>query len=160
MLKRYGVGAASIAAFSIVGPTLIGLLTFGVYALLDGTSHGPLNAQLIFVSLSLINILEFPMSFLSTVLSSIVDAHVSIARVYAFLVSEELDPESVHHYIMPTSPVGRSRSRERDVIVMRNASFSWEAFDVDSPTLTNISLNCASQELLAIVGRVGQCLER
>lgn len=48
-----------------------------------------------FVSLSLFNILRFPLSMLPMVIAYTVQAQVSIKRLNHFLVNEELEPDAV-----------------------------------------------------------------
>ncbi|CAI6346527.1 unnamed protein product [Macrosiphum euphorbiae] len=122
-------------------PFLVSLVTFVVYVLSDD-SH-ILDAQTAFVSLSLFNILRFPLSLLPMVVSSIVQTSVSAKRINTFLNSEELDPDSVTHDF-----------NEKDPIVIENGTFTWGK-PTEAPTLSNINLRVLSGQLVAVVGTVG-----
>ena len=71
----------------------VSLATFGTFVL---TSNESLTAEKAFVALSLFNILRFPISMLPYLISSIVQASVSLKRLSTFLQNDELDPENVH----------------------------------------------------------------
>jgi len=72
----------------------VSLATFGTFVL---TSNESLTAERAFVALSLFNILQFPLSMLPYLISSIVQASVSLKRLTTFLQSDELDPDNVHN---------------------------------------------------------------
>ncbi|KAI9591578.1 multi drug resistance-associated protein MRP [Syncephalis fuscata] len=114
--------------------TVLVLATFGVYALLDGKSHGPLDASLIFVSLSLFNLLGFPLS--------------AFPQVITFVIEASRTSLSAH------AETGELSRREPNVVVMRDASFAWDGTD-ESQTISNVSFSCDRGTLLAVVGRVG-----
>ncbi|XP_060863090.1 multidrug resistance-associated protein 1-like isoform X2 [Metopolophium dirhodum] len=122
-------------------PFLVSLVTFVVYVL-SGDSL-ILDVQTAFVSLSLFNILRFPLTLLPMVVSSIVQASVSAERINTFLNSKELDPDSVTH-----------DSNENDPIVIENGTFTWGK-PTEAPTLSNINLRVSSGQLVAVVGTVG-----
>jgi len=71
-------------------PLIVALAAFTAYTL----THGELTAQKAFVSLSLFNILRFPLSQLPMVISNIVEASVTLARFHTFLVADEIDPDA------------------------------------------------------------------
>jgi hypothetical protein len=58
------------------------------------TGH-ELTADKAFVALSLFNLLQFPVSMFPIVISSLVEASVSVNRVFRFLTAEELDPDAI-----------------------------------------------------------------
>eukprot|EP00102_Acyrthosiphon_pisum_P020987 XP_016658197.1 PREDICTED: multidrug resistance-associated protein 1 isoform X4 [Acyrthosiphon pisum] len=122
-------------------PFLVSLVTFAVYVLSDD-SH-VLDAQTAFVSLSLFNILRFPLSMLPMFVSNVVQSSVSVKRINKFMNSEELDPDSVTH-----------DSDEKDPLVIENGTFTWGE-PTDAPTLSNINLRVSSGQLVAVVGTVG-----
>ncbi|XP_022169430.1 multidrug resistance-associated protein 1-like isoform X2 [Myzus persicae] len=122
-------------------PFLVSLVTFAVYVLSDD-SH-ILDAQTAFVSLSLFNILRFPISMLPMLVSNVVQSSVSVKRINKFMNSEELDPDSVTH-----------NSDEKDPLVIENGTFTWGELNV-APTLSNINLRVSSGQLVAVVGTVG-----
>uniref|UniRef100_A0A8C2BL41 ATP-binding cassette, sub-family C (CFTR/MRP), member 3 n=1 Tax=Cyprinus carpio TaxID=7962 RepID=A0A8C2BL41_CYPCA len=77
----------------ISAPFLVALTTFAVFVTVS--EENILDAEKAFVSLSLFNILRFPLNMLPQVISSIVQASVSLKRIQDFLSHDELDPESV-----------------------------------------------------------------
>uniref|UniRef100_A0A803XV74 Multidrug resistance-associated protein 1 n=1 Tax=Meleagris gallopavo TaxID=9103 RepID=A0A803XV74_MELGA len=85
---------AAVGTFTwVCAPFLVALSTFAVYVKMD--ENNILDAQKAFVSLALFNILRFPLNILPMVISSIVEASVSLKRLRVFLSHEELDPDSI-----------------------------------------------------------------
>ena len=74
----------------------VALATFTTYALAYiNDPNRQLTADRAFVALSLFNLLQFPMTMLPFLISSTVQASVSIKRLSNFLKSDELDPNMV-----------------------------------------------------------------
>ncbi|CAG7836472.1 unnamed protein product, partial [Allacma fusca] len=94
-----------------------------------------------FVSLSLFNLMNYPIAFLPMIIVSIVQAMVSLQRLDKYMNSEEIDPESVTH-----------DSTAKDPITVEDGSFAWEP---ETTVLKNVNLNVHDGELLAVVGTVG-----
>uniref|UniRef100_A0A8C3AEQ9 ATP-binding cassette, sub-family C (CFTR/MRP), member 3 n=1 Tax=Cyclopterus lumpus TaxID=8103 RepID=A0A8C3AEQ9_CYCLU len=90
--KTAYLGALSTMAWTSA-PFLVALTTFAVYVTVD--ENNILDAERAFVSLSLFNILRFPLNMLPQVISSLVQASVSLKRIQRFLSHDELDPSSV-----------------------------------------------------------------
>ncbi|XP_050432447.1 multidrug resistance-associated protein 1 isoform X1 [Adelges cooleyi] len=122
-------------------PFLVSLVTFAVYVLSD--ENHVLDASTAFVSLSLFNILRFPLSMLPMFVSNVVQSSVSVKRINKFMNSEELDPDSVTH-----------DADEKDPIVVENGTFTWGEAN-EAPILTNINLRISTGQLVAVVGTVG-----
>ena len=99
------------------------LATFYTYVLSDPKNS--LDAETTFVSLSYFEILRFPMSVLPMMISSLVQAYVSLKRINNFLRLEELDTESVEE-TPASSPYALS--------ITDDASFQWGA---DEPIVLN-----------------------
>uniref|UniRef100_A0A4W3JNQ4 ATP-binding cassette, sub-family C (CFTR/MRP), member 3 n=1 Tax=Callorhinchus milii TaxID=7868 RepID=A0A4W3JNQ4_CALMI len=91
--KAAYLNALSTFAWSSA-PFLVALTTFSVYVTVD--ENNVLDAQKAFVSLALFNVLRFPLNMLPQVISSIVQASVSLKRLQKFLSHDELDPKSVN----------------------------------------------------------------
>ncbi|KAM3916374.1 multidrug resistance-associated protein 1-like isoform 2-T3 [Leptodactylus fuscus] len=126
----------------VCAPFLVALSTFAVFVLID--KNNVLDAEKAFVSLALFNILRFPLNMLPMVISSMVQASVSLKRLRVFLSHEELEPESII----------RDPQRSCDgCIDMRNTTFSWSKND--APTLKEINLTIPDGALIAVVGQVG-----
>ncbi|CAK6976427.1 ATP-binding cassette sub-family C member 3 [Scomber scombrus] len=138
--KTAYLGALSTMAWTSA-PFLVALTTFAVYVTVD--ENNILDAEKAFVSLSLFNILRFPLNMLPQVISSIVQASVSLKRIQGFLSHDELDPNSVDR---------KNTAAEYSVTVI-NGKFTWSK--EDSPVLHNINLMAPQGSLLAVVGHVG-----
>eukprot|EP00069_Balaena_mysticetus_P007077 bmy_05437T0 len=88
---------AAVGTFTwVCTPFLVALCTFAVYVTID--KNNILDAQKAFVSLALFNILRFPLNILPMVISSIVQASVSLKRLRIFLSHEELEPDSIQRW--------------------------------------------------------------
>ncbi|KFO89418.1 Canalicular multispecific organic anion transporter 2, partial [Buceros rhinoceros silvestris] len=122
-------------------PFLVALTTFAVYVSVG--EKNILDAEKAFVSLSLFNILKFPLNMLPQAISNIVQTSVSLKRIQQFLNHDELDPNCVEtKVIAPGSAVS-----------VTNATFSWGK--ELKPSLKDINLLVPSGALVAIVGHVG-----
>ncbi|CAJ0967200.1 unnamed protein product [Ranitomeya imitator] len=126
----------------VCAPFLVALSTFAVYVLSD--DNNVLDAEKAFVSLALFNILRFPLNMLPMVISSMVQASVSLKRLRVFLSHEELEPESI---------VREQRRSSDGCINMRSATFSWSKND--PPSLKEINITIPDGSLIAVVGQVG-----
>uniref|UniRef100_A0AAZ3SXA1 ATP-binding cassette, sub-family C (CFTR/MRP), member 3 n=1 Tax=Oncorhynchus tshawytscha TaxID=74940 RepID=A0AAZ3SXA1_ONCTS len=138
--KTAYLGALSTMAWTSA-PFLVALTTFAVYVTVD--KNNILDAEKAFVSLSLFNILRFPLNMLPQVISSIVQASVSLKRIQDFLSHDELDPESVN----------RTNTATDSSVTVVNGKFTWAKRD--PPALHNINLMVPQGSLLAVVGHVG-----
>ncbi|MGH0114521.1 UNVERIFIED_CONTAM: hypothetical protein FKN15_019661 [Acipenser sinensis] len=114
--KSAYLGAVSIFAWTSA-PFLVALTTFAVYVTVD--DKNVLDAKKAFVSLSLFNILRFPLNMLPQVISSIVQASVSLKRIQSFLSHDELDPNSVD----------KKNIASGCVVTVVNGKFSWAKSD-------------------------------
>jgi hypothetical protein len=54
-----------------------------------------LDAETAFTALALFNVLRFPLNMLPQVISSLVEANVSVKRLQKYLLAEEVDPFAV-----------------------------------------------------------------
>ena len=82
-------------------------MTFATYSLVNlNNPDERLTADKAFVALSLFNVLRFPLATLPTLISSLIQASVSIKRLSSFLKSDELDPNMVEWDPQPAG--GRS----------------------------------------------------
>ncbi|NXF74755.1 MRP3 protein, partial [Sclerurus mexicanus] len=132
----------SLSSFAwISAPFLVALTTFAVYVSVD--ENNILDAEKAFVSLSLFNILKFPLSMLPQVISNIAQASVSLKRIQQFLSHDELDPNCVETKMIAPG----------NAISVRNATFSWGK--ELKPTLKDINMLVPSGALVAVVGHVG-----
>ncbi|XP_067089136.1 multidrug resistance-associated protein 1 isoform X1 [Osmerus mordax] len=139
--KTAYLGAVSTFTW-VCAPFLVALSTFTVYVLID--EKNVLDAQKAFVSLALFNILRFPLNMLPMVISSMVQASVSMKRLRVFLSHEELQADSVER--RPT--VGSCNS-----VSIVNGVFSWSRNETLSLKRLNVCIPEGS--LVAVVGHVG-----
>ncbi|XP_005391137.1 PREDICTED: multidrug resistance-associated protein 1 [Chinchilla lanigera] len=136
---------AAVGTFTwVCTPFLVALSTFAVYVTVD--KNNVLDAQKAFVSLALFNILRFPLNILPMVISSIVQASVSLKRLRIFLSHEELEPGSIER--QPVKDAAGTNS-----ITVRNATFTWARGE--APTLNGITFSIPEGALVAVVGQVG-----
>lgn len=122
-------------------PFIVAMTTFAVYVYVD--ENNVLDAQRAFVSLSLFNILRFPLNMLPQVISSVVQATVSLTRLQNFLSHDELDSTSVE----------RQKTATGHAITVLNGTFSWGK--MDPVVLERINLIIPQGSLVAVVGHVG-----
>uniref|UniRef100_A0A8C7QLI1 Uncharacterized protein n=1 Tax=Oncorhynchus mykiss TaxID=8022 RepID=A0A8C7QLI1_ONCMY len=126
---------AYLGALSTMYTLTVALMTFAVYVTVD--KNNILDAEKAFVSLSLFNILRFPLNMLPQVISSVVQASVSLKRIQDFLSHEELDPESVDRNNTATG-------KECTLLMCPVCVF-----------VRSINLMVPQGSLLAVVGHVG-----
>ncbi|NXA48635.1 MRP3 protein, partial [Nothocercus julius] len=132
----------SLSTFTwISAPFLVALTTFAVYVSVD--ENNILDAEKAFVSLSLFNILKFPLNMLPQVISSLAQTSVSLKRIQQFLNHDELDPNCVE-----TKAIAPGCA-----ITVTNGTFSWGR--ELKPSLKDINLLIPSGSLVAVVGHVG-----
>ncbi|XP_054249750.1 ATP-binding cassette sub-family C member 3 [Indicator indicator] len=139
---RQAAYLSSLSNFAWVSaPFLVTLTTFAVYVLVD--EKNILDAEKAFVSLSLFNILKFPLIMLPQVIGSLVQTSVSLKRIQEFLSHDELDPNCVERKAMAPG----------NAISVTQGTFSWGK--ELKPSLTDINLLVPTGALVAIVGHVG-----
>uniref|UniRef100_A0A3Q3GZE6 ABC-type glutathione-S-conjugate transporter n=1 Tax=Labrus bergylta TaxID=56723 RepID=A0A3Q3GZE6_9LABR len=134
----YSISIASFNSSSF----LIAFAMFGVYVTLD--DRNVLDAQKVFVSMALINILKTPLSQLPFAISTTMQAVVSLRRLGKYLCSEELKVDNVSK--TPLSSDGED-------VAIENGTFSWSA--EGPPCLKRINVHVPRGSLVAVVGHVG-----
>ncbi|CAL1277165.1 unnamed protein product [Larinioides sclopetarius] len=129
-------------------PFLVALVSFATYVLIDENNH--LDAATAFVSLSLFNILRFPLTMLPHLITTMILVSVSVKRLNKYMNSEELDRYVTYD---PSNVFA---------LTVSNGEFTWDPPKEDKekekaakPTLTNIQLLVPRGSLIAIVGQVG-----
>uniref|UniRef100_A0AAY4E6J8 ABC-type glutathione-S-conjugate transporter n=1 Tax=Denticeps clupeoides TaxID=299321 RepID=A0AAY4E6J8_9TELE len=137
MRKFAYLSSVSTFIFSCA-PALVSLASFAVYV--SVSPDNVLDAQKAFTSISLFNILRFPLAMLPMLIASMVQTTVSKKRLEKFLGGEDLDDSAVH----------RDSS---SAVSISEGSFSWGK-DAD-PVLKNVSLEVKPGQLVAVVGAVG-----
>ncbi|KAJ2608021.1 hypothetical protein H4S08_004609 [Coemansia sp. RSA 1365] len=127
----------------------ITFFTFALYSLVDNQSHGSLNPQLIFVSMSLFGMLSLPIGGISGVVNRFFQMKIAFLRFYELLIAEEIDFTAIKR-----EPYDDSVSSANTVLVsVKDSSFKW--LSKNECTLNDINLECKRGELVAVVGKVG-----
>ncbi|XP_053524633.1 ATP-binding cassette sub-family C member 2-like, partial [Artibeus jamaicensis] len=139
-LLRFGQMQSIMMFLLYSTPVLVSVATFSVYVLVD--SNNILDAQKAFTSITLFNILRFPMNMLPTVVSSVLQAIVSKDRLERYLGGDDLDTSAIRH-----------DCNFDKVVQFSEASFAW---DQDSEaTIRDVNLDIMPGQLVAVVGTVG-----
>ncbi|TKS85591.1 Canalicular multispecific organic anion transporter 1 ATP-binding cassette sub-family C member 2 [Collichthys lucidus] len=139
MRKFAYLSSVSTFIFSCA-PALVSLATFAVFVV--ASKDNVLTAEKAFTSISLFNILRFPLAMLPMLIAAIVQTEVSRKRLEKFLAGEDLDSDIVRH-----DPSFNS------AISICDGSFAWEK--EAEPMLKNVSLDIKPGRLVAVVGAVG-----
>uniref|UniRef100_A0A8C9ZYF9 ATP-binding cassette, sub-family C (CFTR/MRP), member 2 n=1 Tax=Sander lucioperca TaxID=283035 RepID=A0A8C9ZYF9_SANLU len=137
MRKFAYLSSVSTFIFSCA-PALVSLASFAVFVGVSPSNI--LTAEKAFTSISLFNILRFPLAMLPMLIAAIVQTAVSKKRLEKFLGGEDLESDVVRHD--PNTAVS-----------VRDGSFAWER-DAE-PLLKNVSLDINPGRLVAVVGAVG-----
>ncbi|XP_052070953.1 multidrug resistance-associated protein 1-like isoform X2 [Mytilus californianus] len=140
VLRRMAYLNAVVSFTWTTAPFLVSLVTFAVYVMIDPANV--LDADKAFVSLSLFNILRFPLSMLPQVISMLVQASVSLKRIQTFLNNDELDYSAFSRDI-----------NAKHAITIEKGIFSWEK--ESTATLKELSIEIPDGSLVAVVGQVG-----
>ncbi|XP_063443624.1 multidrug resistance-associated protein 1-like isoform X2 [Mytilus trossulus] len=140
VLRRMAYLNAVVSFTWTTAPFLVSLVTFAVYVMIDPGNI--LDADKAFVSLSLFNILRFPLSMLPQVISMLVQASVSLKRIQTFLNNDELDYSAFSRDI-----------NAKHAITIEKGVFSWEKDS--TATLKEMSIEIPDGSLVAVVGQVG-----
>ena len=126
-------------------PFLVSLVTFATYILVDESNV--LDSQKAFVSLSLFNILRFPLSMLPMMIAGLVQASVSVKRINKYMNLPELKNRKENEE--------KGEIAEDTAVSIKSASFSWDNTDNENQTLKKININVKKNSLVAVVGAVG-----
>ncbi|KAJ4837827.1 Canalicular multispecific organic anion transporter 1 [Turnera subulata] len=132
-------------------PVVVTLVSFGTFTLLGGE----LTPARAFTSLSLFQVLRFPLNMLPNLLSQVVNANVSLQRLEELFLAEE-------RFLASNPPLEPGLP----AISIKDGNFSWDSkvasmalFTVllaEKPTLSNINLDIPVGSLVAIVGGTGE----
>ncbi|KAM6182924.1 ATP-binding cassette sub-family C member 2 [Erethizon dorsatum] len=139
-LKTFGQLQTLIIFFLQLTPILVSVTTFSVYVLVD--SNNILDAEKAFTSITLFNILRFPLAMLPMVISAMLQASVSIERLEKYLGGDNLDTSAIWHVCNFDKAVQFSE-----------ASFTWDQ-DLEA-AIQDVNLDIMPGQLVAVVGAVG-----
>ncbi|XP_042765225.1 ATP-binding cassette sub-family C member 2 [Panthera leo] len=123
-----------------LSPVLVSVITFAVYVLVN--SNNVLDAEKAFTSITLFNILRFPLSMFPMVITSILQASISTERLEKYLGGDDLDTSAIRHEYNFDKAVQFSE-----------ASFTWDR-DLEA-TIRDVNLDIMPGQLVAVVGTVG-----
>ncbi|RUS31387.1 hypothetical protein BC938DRAFT_477911 [Jimgerdemannia flammicorona] len=180
-LQTIGQGFSIIAIIFTCAPFFISLACFGVYVAIAPPTQ-PLNSTKLFVSMTLLQILQSPIGNLGSIMSRVMQAMVAYKRLAGFLVFEEIDSTAItrlskgvraipqqaiimmHHRqncstasmkgLMALVPPETFNIDEQDFsVVIKDGEFAWDQ-NGDS-TLKDINLKVLNGSLVSVVGRVG-----
>ncbi|KII85750.1 hypothetical protein PLICRDRAFT_144304 [Plicaturopsis crispa FD-325 SS-3] len=145
MLRRIGIVTSLNATMWSGIPLLVAFSSFAVAAVVSST---PLTSDVIFPSISVFMLLQFPLAMFSQVTSNLIEAWVSIKRISSFLNSDELQPDARRLIQKERLELGD------EVLSIKNGEFWWSS-DAATPALEDINLTVHKGELVGILGRVG-----
>lgn len=121
-------------------PFLVSVCTFAVYIIIDD-SH-VLSAERAFVSVTLFNLLRFPLTMLPQLVNTLVLTLVSASRINKFLNQDELV-----RYV--------TREESEEAISIEGGFLSWGAnMNENEAVLKNIDLHVKPGNFIAVVGQV------
>uniref|UniRef100_A0A8C5PJK7 Canalicular multispecific organic anion transporter 1 n=1 Tax=Leptobrachium leishanense TaxID=445787 RepID=A0A8C5PJK7_9ANUR len=121
-------------------PFLVSVVSFAVYVGID--SNNVLTAEKAFTSISLFNILRFPLAMLPMLISTMVQTSVSCGRLEKYLGGDDLDSSAI-----------RNDPNVDAAVIFSDATFTWD--QDESPTVKNVTLEIKEGQLVAVVGSVG-----
>ncbi|KAI9148595.1 ATP-binding cassette glutathione S-conjugate transporter ycf1 [Blastocladiella emersonii ATCC 22665] len=147
-LKKYGWLSAATGFSWMCTPFLVAFVSFSVHTLVQ---KEPLTPTKAFVSLSLFNLLQFPLTMFPNVINSCVEASVSLNRIHAFLTMEEVHNE----YLVRKPKPAAASSTVNSVGIRIKGNFAWSATATANPTLKDLDLTFLSRDLVCVVGKVG-----
>lgn len=148
MLRKIGLLSA-LQSFTWTSiPFFVSILTFAVYV---STSSTPLTSQIAFVAISLFSLLQFPMAIFPNVITSMIEATVSLYRIQDYLSSEEIDFSAIERHDFRKLENWNSSI---PLVEINQASFKWDKSS-SHLDLSNVNLSAHKGTLTAIVGRVG-----
>jgi ABC-type multidrug transport system fused ATPase/permease subunit len=148
-LRKAAIWRACSTFSWTIAPFLVSIATFAIYTM-DGSLLTPQKA---FVALALFNLLRFPLAMLPMVITSAVQAQVSIARLKKFLLLEETNPDNV---IRSPPPHGGPARKDRPLVSIDQGMFAWKLDGFNTvPVLKNINLKVYPETIAAVVGPVG-----
>eukprot|EP00042_Codosiga_hollandica_P057927 m.865823 g.865823 ORF g.865823 m.865823 type:complete len:1554 (-) comp59720_c0_seq9:185-4846(-) len=149
LLSKSSFLKAQSTLFASCAPFFVALATFVTYTMLG---HD-LTAATAFVSLSLFNLIQYPLSTIPQVSSMLVEAKVSMQRLHTFLLSPEVD----HDAVSIIEDGDDTRSKLNPVVEISGATLAWreETEAAGPPTLRNINMSVLRGKLVAVVGTIG-----
>uniref|UniRef100_A0A672I6Q9 ATP-binding cassette, sub-family C (CFTR/MRP), member 2 n=1 Tax=Salarias fasciatus TaxID=181472 RepID=A0A672I6Q9_SALFA len=140
VMKKFSYLSSVSTFFFTCAPALVSLASFAVFV--SVSPDNVLTPEKAFTSISLFNILRFPLAMLPMLIASIVQTTVSKKRLEKFLSGEDIEAGAVQH-----------DSSFKTAVSVCDGTFAWER-DAE-PLLKNVSLEIKPGQLVAVVGAVG-----
>jgi ATP-binding cassette subfamily C (CFTR/MRP) protein 1 len=148
-------------------PAIVTFVTFAVYSLIGNT----VNTQSVFLVLSFLTLIRFPVSLLPNAISNCADARSAFDRIGRFLLLEELPshPRNLIEIVQNSENMAETSNSQAKVVQnvcdhaecghlgsirLRNGDFRWQK-DSPLPTLQGVNLDVAPGQLVGVVGQVG-----
>ncbi|KAJ2775506.1 hypothetical protein IWQ57_000411 [Coemansia nantahalensis] len=150
-IRKYGGVRALFSLVTTLLPFGVTFTTYSVYSIWGNESHGPLNPQLVFVSLSLFAMLRSPLYLATSIASNFVNAKESFRRLQSFLAADEIDFAAIGRGPYDRDSPAASTS---DVLVSIDGA-TFKRLSTGEPVLRDIDIECRRDELVAVIGRVG-----
>ncbi|XP_055982515.1 ATP-binding cassette sub-family C member 3 [Sorex fumeus] len=141
LLRRFNNLQVMVTFLWICAPFMVTLISLGTYVLVD--RNHVLDAEKVFVSLSLFYILKTPLTMLPQMISYLIQSVVSLKRIQNFLSQDELDGQCVE----------RKHISPGFAITIDHGTFTW-AQDLP-PTLHSVDIQVPTGALVGVVGPVG-----
>lgn len=123
----------------IIVPLFVSLASFGIYILLN-SDHQSLTIEVIFVAITLFNIMKYPLQMFPTVITGLIVARESLKRIDNFLNAKEQEIEENFNV-----------ENEKHAIKITNGNFKWDICS-EQNTLSNINLTIQKGRFVAVVG--------
>jgi len=123
----------------VCAPLIVSVVSFGTFVLID--KNNVLDANTAFVSLSLFNVLRFPLTVLPGVISALINANVSLSRIRNFLLRDENKTDDITYDDLPGVAV-----------TVTDTNLGW---DTKVANLKNLNIKINKGKLVAVVGQVG-----
>lgn len=131
------------------------VIMFWVYVMAVASPTEPLNANRIFVSSVIINMISANIELLSFSLSWIYTVIASMKRIQTFLNADELARKDVEHK-EPSNQVSEKAPIKEGAIVFTDAQYTWTRSVSEAKFKLEVpSLAIEEKEFLAVVGRIG-----
>ncbi|XP_068236627.1 multidrug resistance-associated protein 1-like [Palaemon carinicauda] len=142
-LRRMAYLEAAVSFIWLTTPYLVALSTFTTYLLISDKNI--LDAQTVFVSISLFNIMQSPLQQLPSVLAQCIQAKVSLERMDKFFHASEIDRFTV-----------QQNDSKSFAVAVHDGNFTWGSVHCeDGWQLRDINLEIAHGQLVAVIGPVG-----
>nr|QUF59450.1 ATP-binding cassette transporter Abcc1-6 [Brachionus angularis] len=139
ILLKFGIYNTFITLSFGAASFMIATASFVVFVLVDKNNN--LDASTAFVSLTLFNIMRFPLIMIPQVITSLIQANVSMTRIRTFLLREEIDTSQITH-----------NNVQGQAVSFENVDLGWSE---NEKALEKLNFEIPKGELVAVVGTVG-----